>query len=83
MLRELTRAFADGIDLHGCLEKFDSWFRIWSEPALFCRRAERVHIASFAIRSTPEPVILSGKDGDDAYHYQEKHVRNVIREVTR
>jgi predicted RNA binding protein YcfA (HicA-like mRNA interferase family) len=28
-------------------------------------------------------VILSGKDGDDAHHYQEKQVRNAIREVTR
>jgi predicted RNA binding protein YcfA (HicA-like mRNA interferase family) len=28
-------------------------------------------------------VILGGKDGDDAYHYQEKQVRNAIREVTR
>jgi predicted RNA binding protein YcfA (HicA-like mRNA interferase family) len=26
-------------------------------------------------------VILSGKDGDDAHHYQEKQVRNAIREV--
>ena len=28
-------------------------------------------------------VILSGKDGDDAHHYQEKQVRNAIRETTR
>jgi predicted RNA binding protein YcfA (HicA-like mRNA interferase family) len=28
-------------------------------------------------------VILSGRDGDDAHHYQEKQVRNAIREVTR
>ena len=28
-------------------------------------------------------VILSGKDGDDAHHYQEKQVRNAIREATR
>jgi predicted RNA binding protein YcfA (HicA-like mRNA interferase family) len=28
-------------------------------------------------------VILSGKDGDDAQHYQEKQVRNAIRESTR
>jgi predicted RNA binding protein YcfA (HicA-like mRNA interferase family) len=28
-------------------------------------------------------VVLSGKDGDDAHHYQEKQVRNAIREVTR
>jgi predicted RNA binding protein YcfA (HicA-like mRNA interferase family) len=28
-------------------------------------------------------VILSGKDGDDAHHYQEKQIRNAIREVTR
>jgi predicted RNA binding protein YcfA (HicA-like mRNA interferase family) len=28
-------------------------------------------------------VILSGKDGDDAQHYQEKQVRNAIHEVTR
>jgi len=26
-------------------------------------------------------VILSGKDGDDAHHYQEKQVRNAIREA--
>jgi predicted RNA binding protein YcfA (HicA-like mRNA interferase family) len=28
-------------------------------------------------------VILSGKDGDDAQHYQERQIRNAIREVTR
>ena len=28
-------------------------------------------------------VILSGKDGDDAKHYQEKQVRNAIREATK
>ncbi len=28
-------------------------------------------------------VILSGKDGDDAQHYQEKQVRNAIREVNK
>ena len=28
-------------------------------------------------------VIVSGKDGDDAHHYQEKQVRNAIRETTR
>ena len=28
-------------------------------------------------------VILSGQDGDDAYHYQEKQVRNAIRETKR
>jgi len=28
-------------------------------------------------------VVLSGKDGDDAHHYQEKQVGNAIREVTR
>ena len=28
-------------------------------------------------------VILSGKDGDDVHHYQEKQVRNAIREVTK
>jgi predicted RNA binding protein YcfA (HicA-like mRNA interferase family) len=31
----------------------------------------------------PGAVILSGRDGDDAHHYQEKHVRNAIREVRR
>jgi len=28
-------------------------------------------------------VILSGKDGDDAHHYQEKQVRNAIQETRR
>jgi predicted RNA binding protein YcfA (HicA-like mRNA interferase family) len=28
-------------------------------------------------------VILSGQDGEDARHYQEKQVRNAIREVSR
>ncbi len=28
-------------------------------------------------------VILSGADGDDAHHYQEKQVRNAIREATK
>ncbi len=28
-------------------------------------------------------VILSGKDGHDAKHYQEKQVRNAIREATK
>jgi len=29
----------------------------------------------------PGAVILSGKDGADAHHYQEKQVRNAIRET--
>jgi predicted RNA binding protein YcfA (HicA-like mRNA interferase family) len=28
-------------------------------------------------------VILSGKDGDDALPYQEKQVRNAVRDVTK
>lgn len=28
-------------------------------------------------------VILSGKDGDDAHHYQEKHIRHAIQEARR
>jgi len=31
----------------------------------------------------PGTVHLSGVDGDDALHYQEKQVRNAIREVTK
>jgi predicted RNA binding protein YcfA (HicA-like mRNA interferase family) len=28
-------------------------------------------------------VVLSGKDKDDAHHYQEKQIHNAINEVTR
>jgi predicted RNA binding protein YcfA (HicA-like mRNA interferase family) len=28
-------------------------------------------------------VILSGREGDDAQHYQEKQVRNAVREVSK
>jgi predicted RNA binding protein YcfA (HicA-like mRNA interferase family) len=31
----------------------------------------------------PGSVIISGKDGDDAHHYQEKQVRNAIREASK
>jgi predicted RNA binding protein YcfA (HicA-like mRNA interferase family) len=31
----------------------------------------------------PGSVILSGQDGEDAYHYQEKQVRNAIRQTKR
>jgi predicted RNA binding protein YcfA (HicA-like mRNA interferase family) len=31
----------------------------------------------------PGAVILSGSEGDDARHYQEKQVRNAIREAAR
>jgi predicted RNA binding protein YcfA (HicA-like mRNA interferase family) len=31
----------------------------------------------------PGSVILSGGDGDDAHHYQEKQVRNAIREAAK
>jgi predicted RNA binding protein YcfA (HicA-like mRNA interferase family) len=31
----------------------------------------------------PGSVILSGKEGDDALPYQQKHVRNAVREVTK
>ena len=31
----------------------------------------------------PGSVIVSGKDGDDALHYQEKQVRNAIREASK
>ena len=30
----------------------------------------------------PGAVIVSGNSGDDAHHYQEKQVRNAIREAT-
>jgi predicted RNA binding protein YcfA (HicA-like mRNA interferase family) len=30
----------------------------------------------------PGSVILSGQDGEDAYRYQEKQVRNAIRQAT-
>jgi predicted RNA binding protein YcfA (HicA-like mRNA interferase family) len=29
----------------------------------------------------PYPVVLSGHDGDDAEHYQERAVRNALRDV--
>ena len=29
----------------------------------------------------PGAITISGKDGDDANHYQERHVRSVIEEV--
>lgn len=28
-------------------------------------------------------VMLSGKDGDDAHHYQEKQIRNAVREISK
>ena len=31
----------------------------------------------------PGSVILSGGDGEDARHYQERQIRNAIREVSR
>jgi predicted RNA binding protein YcfA (HicA-like mRNA interferase family) len=31
----------------------------------------------------PGAVILSGQHGDDAHHYQERQVRNAIREATK
>ena len=31
----------------------------------------------------PDAVILSGNDGDNAHHYQEKQVRNAIREASK
>ena len=31
----------------------------------------------------PGSVILSGQDGEDAYHYQERQVRNAIRQTAR
>jgi predicted RNA binding protein YcfA (HicA-like mRNA interferase family) len=31
----------------------------------------------------PGSVVLSGGDGDDAHHYQEKQVRNAIREAAK
>ena len=31
----------------------------------------------------PGSLILSGQDGDDAHHYQEKQVRNAIRDANK
>ncbi|HSU55704.1 MAG TPA: type II toxin-antitoxin system HicA family toxin [Candidatus Dormibacteraeota bacterium] len=31
----------------------------------------------------PGAVIISGHDGDDARHYQEKQIRNAIREASK
>lgn len=36
----------------------------------------------FRHANTAGSVILSGKDGDDAQHYQEKQVRRAIAEVS-
>jgi len=35
----------------------------------------------FAHPRYPGFVLISGKEGDDAQHYQEKHVRNAIRQI--
>ncbi len=35
----------------------------------------------FTHRDYPRAVTLSGKDGDDAKHYQEKQVKQAIQEV--
>jgi predicted RNA binding protein YcfA (HicA-like mRNA interferase family) len=35
----------------------------------------------FRHQRVPGSLILSGKDGDDARHYQEKQVRNAIRQA--
>lgn len=35
----------------------------------------------FVHQKFPGFVLVSGHDGDDAQHYQEKHVRNALRKV--
>jgi len=37
----------------------------------------------FRHQKFPGSLILSGHDGDDAKHYQEKQVRNAIREASK
>jgi len=43
----------------------------------------KIHTPSSGTPRFAGAVILSGQDGDDVRHYQEKQVRNAIREVSR
>ena len=56
-----------------CLEKSDNSSPTWSARDLPWPPAAKA--------PTANSVILSGRDGDDAHHYQEKQVRHAIREV--
>jgi predicted RNA binding protein YcfA (HicA-like mRNA interferase family) len=52
-------------------------FASWSVPG--GKGAHR----KFRHQKVPGSLILSGQDGDDAKHYQEKQVRNAIREASK
>ena len=66
-----------------CRAKFASWFQTLSARAFIFHPEGKGRTESSAMRRLLGSVILSGKDGHDAKHYQEKQVRNAIREATK
>jgi hypothetical protein len=65
-----------------CRARFASWSPTWSKQDLSSFLAAKVRTA-FRHPKSPRAVILSGHDGDDAHHYQEKQVRYAIRETNK
>lgn len=50
------------------------------ESAGFTNRGGKGSHRNFTHPRVPKPVVISGKSGDDAQHYQEKAVRKAIQE---
>ena len=66
-----------------CRAKFVSWSQTLSARVSTFHPEGKGRTGKFRHAKVAGSVILSGKDGDDAKHYQEKQVRNAIREATK
>jgi hypothetical protein len=79
----LTSLSHDGIELKANAAK-NSPIGIRSDEIGICAGAGgKGSHRKFCHPGIPGSVILSGGDGDDARHYQEKQVRNAIREAAK
>lgn len=65
-----------------CRVKFDNWYRTCRMLDLRWWQGGKGSHRKFRHPKVAGSVIVSGKDGDDAHHYQEKQVRNAIREAS-
>lgn len=61
--------------------KFVSWYRNWGRRDSLASTEAKAAIANLSIQKFRGFVLISGREGDDAQPYQEKQVRNALRQV--
>jgi predicted RNA binding protein YcfA (HicA-like mRNA interferase family) len=72
-----------GIEFHGCREKIRQLISDLEKAGFALSPGGKGSHRRFRHPKFAGAGVLSGGEGDDARHYQEKQVRNTIREVTK